>query len=104
MVFIGILYHEKKKSEFIIGKLYHRIPNPVASSTTLSDQMFGHQSIGEIKLGSTLQGTMEDAAKCLREREKWIGKLVEIKYNGLTAYNVPQYAQMNYLNCVKGDR
>lgn len=44
---------KKKKPEFIIGKLYRRIPNPIATSTTLSDQMFGHQSIGEIKLGST---------------------------------------------------
>lgn len=59
---------------------------------------------GSMKFDATFQGTMEDAAKCLREREKWISKLVEIKYNGLTAYNVPQYAQMNYLNCVKGDR
>lgn len=59
---------------------------------------------GSMNFDGTFQGTMEDAVKCLREREKWIGKLVEIKYNGLTAYNVPQYAQMNYLNCVKGDR
>jgi ATP-dependent DNA ligase len=59
---------------------------------------------GKMNFDSTFQGSMEDALKCLREREKWIGKLVEIKYNGLTAYNVPQYAQMNYLNCIKGDR
>jgi ATP-dependent DNA ligase len=59
---------------------------------------------GSMKFDATFQGTMEDATKCLREREKWLGKLVEIKYNGLTAYNVPQYAQMNYLNCLKGDR
>lgn len=44
---------KKKKPGFIVGKLYRRIPNPIASSTTLSDQMFGHQCIGEIKLGST---------------------------------------------------
>jgi len=44
---------KKKSPGFIVGKLYRRIPNPIASSTTLSDQMFGHQSIGEIKLGST---------------------------------------------------
>jgi hypothetical protein len=44
---------KKKKPGFIVGKLYRRIPSPIASSTTLSDQMFGHQCIGEIKLGST---------------------------------------------------
>jgi hypothetical protein len=44
---------KKKKPEFIIGKIYRRIPNPVASDTILCDQMSGIKRVGEIKLGST---------------------------------------------------
>jgi len=44
---------KKKKPEFIIGKIYRRIPNPVASDTILCDQMSGNKRVGEIKLGST---------------------------------------------------
>jgi hypothetical protein len=44
---------KKKKPEFIIGKLYRRIPSPIASDTTLRDKMLGDKCIGEIKLGST---------------------------------------------------
>jgi hypothetical protein len=56
---------KKKKPEFIIGKIYRRIPNPVASDTMLCDQMSGNKRVGEIKLGSTfivLQKEGDDAA------------------------------------------
>ena len=44
---------KKKSPGFIIGKLYRRIPNPIASATTLRDQMLGDNCVGDIKLGST---------------------------------------------------
>ena len=44
---------KKKSPGFIIGKLYRRIPNPIASDTGLSDQINGNNRVGDIKLGST---------------------------------------------------
>lgn len=50
---------------------------------------------------STFKGTMEDAEECLKNREEWIGKIVSIKYNGLTGLGCPQFAQFDYRNCLK---
>jgi DNA ligase-1 len=60
-------------------------------------------SNGEV-FDATFKGSMEDAAICLKEKSKWIGKTVTINYFGLTGLGTPNYAQFNYRNCIKGDR
>ena len=47
---------------------------------------------------ATFKGTREDAEYCLKNKEKYIGQTVTIKYNGKTAYGVPQYAQFDFRN------
>lgn len=55
---------------------------------------------------ATFKGSMPDAEQCLKDRDKWIGKTVTIKYNGLTGLGkgCPQFAQFDYRNSLKGDR
>ena len=50
------------------------------------------------------KGSYEDGVICLKDKNKWIGKKVTVYYNGLTGKNVPNYAQFNYKNSLKGDR
>jgi len=55
---------------------------------------------------ATFKGTMEEAKECLNNKNKWIGKLVTIQFNGRTsktAGNCPQYAQFDYNNCLRAD-
>ena len=50
------------------------------------------------------KGSYEDGVICLKDKNKWIGKKVTIYYNGLTGKNIPNFAQFNYKNSLKGDR
>lgn len=59
---------------------------------------------GKLTFDATFKGTMEHAIECLRNKREWIGKLVEIQYNGLTGLGTPSFAQFDYCNAVKGDR
>jgi DNA ligase-1 len=52
----------------------------------------------------SFKGSMEQAAKFLEEKNKWIGQTVTVHYNGLTEYGVPNYAQLDINNCIKLDR
>lgn len=47
---------------------------------------------------ATFKGNMDEALQCLQERKKWIGKIVTIKYNGLTGKGTPNYAQFDWNN------
>lgn len=58
---------------------------------------------GKLRFDASLKGSMEDGMEFLANKEKWIGKLVEIKYNGLTGLGTPQFAIMDYKNCLKVD-
>lgn len=53
---------------------------------------------------ATFKGSYEDCVTFLKEKNKWIGKEVTFLYNGLTGLNVPNYARIDYKNCIKGDR
>jgi ATP-dependent DNA ligase len=50
---------------------------------------------------AVFKGSMEEAAKCLRDKNDWIGKTVTIYFFGYTGLNCPQYAQFDYNNCIK---
>jgi DNA ligase 1 len=51
---------------------------------------------------ATFKGTWEEADKCLKQKAKYIGKVVTIYYNGLTGYGKPNYAQFDINNFDKG--
>jgi len=48
---------------------------------------------------ATFKGTMEQGAKFLKEKNKWIGKEVKFQYNGLTGLQIPNYARVDIENC-----
>jgi hypothetical protein len=51
----------------------------------------------------TFKGSMKDAEICLKEKNKWIGKIVTVYYNGITGLGCPQYCQFDYNNCLRVD-
>jgi len=53
---------------------------------------------------ATFKGNMAQATQFLKDKQKWIGKRVTIKYNALTAYGVPQYAQLDINNCLRAEK
>lgn len=52
---------------------------------------------------ATFKGKMPDAVTCLKNKDKWIGKIVTIEYVGLTGLGCPNYAKFNYRNCLRLD-
>ena len=52
---------------------------------------------------ATLKGTQEEGREFLKNKNKWIGLTVEFLYNGLTGLDTPNYARVDYNNCVKHD-
>jgi ATP-dependent DNA ligase len=48
---------------------------------------------------ATFKGTMEQGAKFLKEKNKWIGREVKFQYNGLTGLQIPNYARVDIENC-----
>jgi len=48
---------------------------------------------------ATFKGTMEQGAKFLKEKHKWIGREVKFQYNGLTGLQIPNYARVDIENC-----
>lgn len=56
------------------------------------------------EFAAAFKGCFEDAVTCLAEKKKWIGKTVTIYYNGLTGKGIPNFAQFDYRNSLKGDR
>ncbi len=53
------------------------------------------------EFNGTFKGTMPDAIEMLENASLWIGKTVTFTYNGLTGLGIPNYAQVNYRNCIK---
>ena len=53
---------------------------------------------------ATFKGNMAQAIQFLKDKQKWIGKRVTIKFNALTAYGVPQYAQLDINNCLRAEK
>lgn len=50
---------------------------------------------------ATFKGSKEEAAQCWKEQDFWIGKIVTFLYNGLTGLGVPNFARIDYNNCIK---
>lgn len=48
---------------------------------------------------ATAKGTMEECAKLLNDKDKWIGKTITFTFHGHTGLGVPNYAQVNLKNC-----
>lgn len=59
---------------------------------------------GKLTFDASFKGTMEQAEQVLRDKDKWLDKVVTICYNGLTGLGTPQFAQFDINNCIKGDR
>jgi len=59
---------------------------------------------GKLNFDAAFKGSMEEATECLKNKKHWIGKLVEIKFNGYTGLGTPSFAQLDYNNALKGDR
>ena len=58
---------------------------------------------GEV-FNATFKGTYEDGVLFLKEKNRWIGKIVTFLYNNLTGLGVPNFARVDYRNCLKGDK
>lgn len=57
-----------------------------------------------VTFDATFKGTYEEGVEFLKNKKKWIGKTVTFLYNGLTGLGTPNYARVDYKNCIKGDR
>jgi DNA ligase-1 len=53
---------------------------------------------------AALKGSYEEAVQFLKDRKKWIGQNVEFLYNGLTGKGTPNFARIDFNNCLKLDR
>lgn len=53
---------------------------------------------------ATLKSTLEEGRDFLNKKSFWIGKNISFLYNGLTGLGVPNFARVDYNNCLKGDR
>ena len=52
----------------------------------------------------SFKGSMPQAIQFLADAKKYIGKKLTIKYNGLTGLGTPQFAQLDYNNCLSSDK
>lgn len=50
---------------------------------------------------ASFKGSMEECKEFLNNKDQWIGKEVTFLYNGLTGLNVPNFARIDYNNCLK---
>jgi len=50
---------------------------------------------------ATFKGTYEEGVEFLKNKKQWIGKKVTFLYMGLTGLGIPNYARVDYNNCVK---
>ena len=50
---------------------------------------------------ATFKGSHEEATQFLIDKDKWIGRTVTFLYMGLTSFGIPNYARVDYNNCVK---
>jgi DNA ligase-1 len=54
-----------------------------------------------ILFDATFKGTKEDAANFWENRSSWVGRTVTFLYNDLTGLGVPNFARVDYRNCIK---
>ena len=88
------------QEEFIITAISPGIGNWAGKAKIISLKSLD----SSIVFNATFKGSMNDAITCLNEKDKWIGQVVSIDFNGRTAFNIPQYAQFNYQNCLVMDK
>jgi len=50
---------------------------------------------------ASFKGSMEECKEFLDNKDQWIGKEVTFLYNGLTGLGVPNFARVDYNNCLK---
>lgn len=50
---------------------------------------------------ATFKGNYEDCKQFFIDKNKWIGREVTIIYNGLTGLGIPNYARLDFSNCIK---
>lgn len=54
-----------------------------------------------VQFNATLKSSYENAVQFLKDKDKWIGKEVTFLYNDITGLGIPNFARVDYLNCVK---
>lgn len=87
-------------AEFIITNIQAGVGNWSGKAKIISLK----SEDGKLVFDAAFKGSMEAATKLLKEKNKWIGKLVTIYYNGLSGLGCPQFARMDIANYDKGDR
>jgi ATP-dependent DNA ligase len=50
---------------------------------------------------ATFKGDWEDCERFLKDKNKWLGKRVTFLYNGFTGKGTPNYARVDFNNCLK---
>jgi ATP-dependent DNA ligase len=50
---------------------------------------------------ASFKGTMGECTQFLKDKEQWIAKEVTFLYNGLTGLGTPNFARVDYNNCLK---
>lgn len=53
---------------------------------------------------ATFKGTYEDCVQFLKDKQEWLGKEVTFLYNDLTGLGIPNFARVDYKNCIKTDK
>jgi len=89
-------------SEFIIVDIKEGTGNWAGKAKIIS--LSGELDGRHIEFDGTFKGQMPRAIEVLAEKEKWIGKVVTVYYNGLTGLGIPNFCQWNPDECDKGDR
>ena len=79
-------------AEFKILAVHEGNGNWAGTGKTITLEM------GDRTFDATFKGSMEQGKEFLKNKEEWIGKIVTIKYNGLTGLGVPNFAQFDWNN------
>lgn len=53
---------------------------------------------------ASFKGSYNESVEFLKNRGNWIGKTVTFLYNGLTGLGTPNFARLDYNNCIKSDK
>lgn len=84
-------------SDAVILALHSGTGNWAETAKTATLQWKGKQ------FDATFLGSIAEGKDRLLHPEKWIGKLVEFKYNDVTGLQVPNFARIDPANCFKFD-
>lgn len=58
---------------------------------------------GGKRFKASFKGSQDEGRKFLKNKYIWLGKTVTFTYNGLTGLGIPNYAQLDINNCLRGD-